>query len=341
MHYASIEGVKKPVSRIVLGTMIISFGTPSLPRTEFPYLGKIQSFALLDAVTDMGGNAFDTAHIYGQEGASEKTLGIWMKERHNRDEVVIISKGGVEFGARGINEGDYKVTKRAIHGDIVESLKRLKTDYIDLYLLHHDGPNSPSVEPLVEELAENHRKGRIHAYGLSNWRTERIIEANNHFDRRGCAPIAVSQPQYSLAEQVNNPWGPGDVSLGGEKNKKEFDWYFHNQLPVIPYSSLARGFLSGKITKNNFVKTRGSLDRFCIKAYCHEKNFLRLERAMVLGRKKRVSVPQISIAFIYNSGLNIFPVVGTATPQEYKEITDALDIELTKEEIDWLDLKSN
>jgi aryl-alcohol dehydrogenase-like predicted oxidoreductase len=176
MKYGNVKGVEKPISRLVLGTMIINNGD----------LRK--SFDLLDAVFELGGTALDTAHVYG----SEEPIGLWMKERGNRDKVVILDKG-----AHPSNRP--RVTPADITSDLSDSLARLKTDYIDVYMLHRDDPDVP-VGPIVEVLNEHLSAGRIHAFGGSNWKYERIQEANEFAEAHGLVPFSASSPNYGLAE---------------------------------------------------------------------------------------------------------------------------------------------
>src|SRR5918911_4469580 len=160
MQYGSVPGIQKPVARLVQGTMMINAESPE------------KFFPLLDAVFELGCNTFDTAHNYWS-GASERTLGRWINERGVRDQVVVIDKGA------HYNVDRKRVTPFDITSDIYDSLARLKSDYIDVYLLHRDDPNVP-VGPIIEVLNEHLRAGRIHAFGASNWTPERIEQANEY-----------------------------------------------------------------------------------------------------------------------------------------------------------------
>lgn len=318
MHYSTIPGIAKPVSRLILGTMIISAQE------------KERSFALLDAVFEMGGNALDTAHIYAG-GNSERGIGQWMRARGNREQVVIISKGCHH------NADRKRVTPFDLAADLHDSLARLQTDYVDVYLLHRDDPSLP-VGPIVEAFNEHWRAGRIRAFGGSNWTHERIQAANDYAAAHGLQPFTASSPNYGLAEQVLDPWGPGCVTLSGPQNAAVRAWYQDSQMPVLAYSSLGRGFFSGRITPANFDETRGALDKACLTAYCHDVNFRRLERAMVLAEERGATVPQIALAYILRSPLNIFPLIGAATGEEFAQNLAALDLALSEEERAWLNL---
>jgi len=321
MHYGNVRGVDKPVSRLVLGTMIIN--TKQLDR----------SFELMDAVTKLDCTTFDTAHGYAG-GESEKAIGLWLRERGNRDKMVILTKGAHPSGGRK------RVTPADITSDLNDSLGRLQTDYIDIYLLHRDDPDVP-VGPIVECLNEHLAAGRIHAMGGSNWTHQRIQEANYYANVHGLVPFTASSPNFGLAEQVENPWGPGCVSLSGPKEVEARKWYEENQIPVFAYSSLGRGFFSGRITRENFEAQKDSIDGACLRAYCHEVNFKRLDRVQILAEEKSMTVPQIATAYIMNQPLNVFALVGVANGDEFKANAEACELKLSAEEVDWLDLRSD
>ena len=165
MRYVNPAGLDNPVSVIGLGTATRAFTPETYNRAA----------ELLDAFLDAGGNCIDTAHIYGF-GNSEKTLGRWLEESGRRGEIVLITKGchpAVDpqnlFGKAWAP----RLTPEAIRADLSESLERLRTDYVDLYLLHRDDEAMPTG-PLVEALNQEQARWRIRAFGASNWRVERI-----------------------------------------------------------------------------------------------------------------------------------------------------------------------
>jgi len=321
MYYGNVRGVEKPVSRLVLGTMIIN--TRELEK----------NFNLMDAVFELGCTTLDTAHGYAG-GDSERAIGRWMEERGNRDKVVILTKGAHP------NSDRKRVTPFDITSDLHDSLARLRTDYIDIYLLHRDDPNVP-VGPIVEILNEHLQAGRIHAMGGSNWTHQRIQEANEYADANDLVPFAASSPNFGLAEQVEDPWGPGCVSLSGPNEVAARKWYEKSQIPVFAYSSLGRGFFSGRITRENFQAQKDSIDGACLRAYCHEQNFKRLDRVQILAEEKGMTVPQIAMAYIMNQPLNVFALVGAVNRDEFKANVEACELTLSPEEIDWLDLRSD
>jgi len=152
-------------------------------------------------------------------------------------------------------------------------------------------------------------------------------------------PFTTSSPNYGLADQIADPWGPGCVSISGPGNRDARDWYEATKMPVLAYSSLARGLFSGRITPDNFEETSSTLDQACLTAYCHAPNFERLGRALHLAKEKGASVPQIVLAFLFASPVNVFPIVGAANGDEFKNNVDAFDLALSETERAWLDLE--
>src|SRR5437016_10468483 len=153
MIYGNIPHVDRPIARLVLGSMVCTTDDMDL------------STGLLDAYVAAGGNCIDTAHLYNG-GKSERALGLWMDQRGNRSEIVVLTKGAHHNADRN------RVTEFDIASDLHDSLVRLRTDHADLYLLHRDDPAVP-VGEIVEWLDEHRRAGRIRAYGGSNWTHER------------------------------------------------------------------------------------------------------------------------------------------------------------------------
>lgn len=318
MKYGRLPNIDKPIARVVQGTVMIR-------STELE-----KSFALLDDVYTLGGNTFDTAHFYGA-GDCESTLGKWVRERGLRDQVVIIGKGAHP----NPTVPRRRVTPYDITADLFDSLARMQTDYIDIYLLHRDDPDVP-VGPIVEILNEHQQAGRIHAFGGSNWSHERIREANEYAAAHGLTPFVASSPNFSLAEQIQEPWA-GCLSIGGRKGAAARDWYRQNQIALFTWSSLAGGFFSGRFTRDNLHTFTDYMDEVCVATYCCEENFRRLDRAKALAEEKGLSLPQIALAYVLNQDLNIFALVGSETRAEFADNTAAAEIELSPEEIAWLE----
>ena len=320
MRYGEVQGIGKPVSRLVQGSIMLSEGDLA------------GSFALLDAVWAAGGTAFDTAHSYGA-GEKERVLGRWIAERGIREQVVILDKGAHPEAGH-----DRRVTPEDITSDLLESLERLGTEYIDLYVLHRDDPEVP-VGPLVETLSEHCRAGRIHAFGGSNWAYERVREANEYAAAHDLVPFTVSSPNFSLAEQFRPPW-KGCLSVSGRQGMEARRWYREQGMPLFTWSSLAGGFFSGRFSRTNLDEFTAPIDLVCIEAYAYEENFRRLDRAREMAAARGLSIPQIAMAYVANQHEDdIFALVGCANGDEFRQNTAALELALTPQELAWLDLR--
>lgn len=285
-----------------------------------------ESFALLDALFDMGCNAFDTAHIYGN-GDVERVLGRWIRAHNIRDEVVILGKGAHH------NVDRKRVTPFDITADIFDSLARMQTDYIDLYALHRDDPGCP-VEPIVDALNEHKTAGRIGAFGGSNWRAERLEKANTYATAAGLMPFTFSSPHFSLAEMVEAPW-EDCISLTGPFAFEQ-EWYKKSGMPVFCWSTLAGGWFSGRISRQT---AEAHKDELCMRCYCSEANWERLDRATRLGKQFGATPAQMALAYALHQPFKTFPLVAAYTPQEFRELNQATEITLTDHEVAWLDLR--
>jgi len=315
MAYGMIPGVEKLVSRIFLGTASAPFATGE-------DCGK-----LLDDITLMGVNAIDTARVYGQ---SEEAIGKWLEKGGNRDRVVILSKGGHPnaLGMKRINE-------KAIRADLEKSLEKLRTDHIDIYLLHRDDPKVPAGE-IVEILNALKKEGKICAFGGSNWTWERLKEANEYARAHDLTEMSVSSPHFGLARQVNDPWG-GGVTLNGDQEAQK--WYENNQMPVIAHSSLGRGLMSGKLKSTEQEKATQVLDSFAMKGFAAEENFERLGRCEEIAEAKGASVAQVAMSWVFHQKMNVYAVVSTKTPARMKQNIDAISLPLTEAECRYLNLE--
>ena len=321
MQYGSIPGVTKPVSRLVQGTANTVFD-PSKPD---------QAFALLDMAMEYGVNTFDTAHVYGE--GNEALLGSWVRERGVKDNVVILAKGAHPYGRN-------RVTPEDIEADLTESLRRQKSEYFDLYVLHRDDPAVP-VGPIVEALNKHKAAGKIGAFGGSNWAHTRIKDANDYAAANNLTPFAVTSPNYSLAEMYDSPWDDC-LSISGPGGQAARDYYAASGIAVMPWSSMAGGFFSDLYHRDNletFAKDNYFAE-ICIRCYCGDLNFQRLDRARELAQAKNLSVAQIALAFTFSQPMNLFPLVSSLTRGQFAANAAAVELTLTPKEAAYLDLKS-
>ena len=322
MKYAAIPGVNKPVSRVIQGSTMLGSD-----------LHEANSFVLLDQVFQLGCNTIDTAHVYS-EGDSERIIGRWLQERGLRENIVIITKGAAHSKDRR------RMTPFDIASDLHDSLARLKTHYIDLYLLHRDDPDVP-VEPIIATLNEHLEAGRIHAFGASNWSHERIEAANTYARANGLQSFVASSPQFSLADSLDEPW-PLCVSISGAAGAEAREWYARTQMPLLIWSPLASGFFSGRFRRDNLhLFGEREWDEVAVRTYANEANFQRLDRTELLAAEKGLTTAQIAFAYVMNQPMNVFGVVGPHSSEKFKANVEASEIQLTPEEMNWLDLKTD
>ena len=321
MEYGKVDGIDKPVSRIVFGTdRLRSRRVQWVPINDRQH----QAFSLLDRSFELGCNSFDTARIYGD---SERTLGAWLRKRGNRDKVVIISKGGHPDGS-----GRPRLAASDVSRDLHASLRALGTDFIDLYLLHYDHP-STRIGPVLERLNRHIDEGKITAIGASNWSHERIEDANAVAAGHALKPFCASSVQFSLADWTQPPW-PGAVTLGGDGQGVARHWYSTHELSVFAWSSLARGFFSEHNDPKN--TDDNPVSQWCATYFGSDENNKRRERVRMFAREHRVSVAQVALAYVLRHPLQVFAVVGCTTHAKLTDNIGAVSLKLDDATLQWL-----
>lgn len=321
MKYGRIEHVDKDVSRIGAGMIML----------EDDKLDE--GFAILDAAFDAGITFFDSAHMYGG-GASDRVFGRWVRERGVCEKVVLFAKGCHHSGDTN------RVTPECIAEDVGTILGNTGFDCIDIFAFHRDDESAP-VGPLVEKLNELVSEGKIRAFGGSNWRHERIREANEYAEAKGLRGFSAASPQWSLAELLDEPWGRGSVTLSGDENREAREWYEANRMAVVTWSSLGGGFFTGNFTRDNLDSFESGGEKRTVRCYCGEDNFKRYDRAAELAKEKGATIPQVALAYLVTAPLNCFALMAAYDPNMARENAAAADIKLSSEERAWLDLRSD
>ena len=304
------------ISRMVLGTMVLK-----LNKLDF-------SFKLLDDAMKRGICTFDTAKVYGD---SEYVLGKWIAERKNRDKIVILTKGAHH------NDVRKRVTPFDIMSDLYDSLAKLQTDYIDIYMLHRDDETKP-VSEIMDTLNKLYDDKLILNIGVSNWTTARIREANEYAKKNNLQEIKFISPQFSVARQVLNPWGT-DNSDCVAADDEMINYCEDNNIQMLTFSSLARGFMSGAFKHNEKEKAMEILDKFAQRGYFHEENLERLKRVEVLANEKNLTVPQTALSYVMSKSDKIHPIFTAMNEKEMDENIASKSIKLTSEECNWINLK--
>jgi len=331
MLYGSVPHVQNPVSRLVFGTaypkMFAAFRSVYGEAPDFEERLNA-AFELLDGVYAQGVNCFDCSDHYGEE-----PLGEWIEARGLHDKVVILTKGAHH------NRWRKRVTDFDILHDVHNSLAKLKTGKLDIYMLHRDDPEV-AVAPIVDVLNRCYDEGKIGAFGVSNWTVERIEEANDYAMKHGLQPFTVSSPNFGLAEQVADPWGGGCTSISGPVNRADRAFHAQNNIPVFAYSALGRGFFSGRLDSAHPEKASEILEAAAVKGYCSPDNFERLRRCELLAKEKGMTVAQIATAWIFNQkDLDVYALV-SCSPANMALNIAASETALTEAECRWLDLEA-
>ena len=302
--YAPFPGVSPMASRIFFGT------------ANAPMLAGEDCFPLLDAMFDLGITAYDTARGYGR---AEGVLGRWMAARGNRELLVVLSKCG------DLKNGVVHLDRQVIEQELSESLRQLRTDHIDVYLLHRDDPGTP-ISEYMTCLNECKAAGKIRCFGVSNWTVARITEANAWAAAHGMEGFSVSSPHYGLAVQEADPWGGGCVTVSGPAAAADRRWYRQTGMPVVAYSSLSRGFSSGRFRAGDYEAARAVLDVPAQKGYLSAGNMERLRRAEILAERDGCSVSYIAMRYVFSSEMNLFAVCATGSPDRMRRnIAASLD----------------
>lgn len=318
MKYREIAGLKKKASVLAYGcgTGIMWDGT--------------RNDAVLDASLEAGINLFDTGRAYGQ---SEQALGGWIKDRGIREDVIILSKC-----CHPVADGKDRVNRDAVLEDLEQSLRSLKTDYVDIYLVHRDDFKTP-VEEIVDVLEEERKKGKIMCYGASNWTTERIRKANEYAKQVGAMGFAVNSPNFSLARQIGDPWQVGSeaISISGPDHRAEREYFAEADMSIISYSALARGLFTGKFTSDRPKEAQNYMDICAMRGFFCEENLARLLRVEQLAAKKGAGVSQIALAYLLNQPFKVHPIVHYSKIEHMESNIKAVDILLSQEEIAFLE----
>jgi aryl-alcohol dehydrogenase-like predicted oxidoreductase len=283
------------------------------------------SFKVLDAFVDAGFNLVDTANTYSKwlpghkGGESETVIGKWFKKSGKRDKVIIATKVGMEMG-----DGKKGLAKSYILEEVEDSLKRLQTDHIDLYQSHQDDANTP-LEETLEAYAQLIKQGKVRVIGASNYKADRLWEALKVSEEKGIPRYECLQPQYNLYERE-------DYEKNLEPLARE------NFIAVIPYFSLASGFLTGKYrTEADFSKSaRGG----GMKKYFNDRGFRILAALDEVAKYEKTSLTAVALAWLIAQPSITAPIASATSPQQVEDLIKGAQLQLTTASMDKLDKAS-
>jgi len=285
-------------------------------------LDRRQSFRILDAFVDAGFNFIDTADTYStwvpgnQGGESETIIGEWLKQRGKRDDFIIATKLGGDMGNGKKGLGAGYITEA-----VTASLKRLDTDYIDLYQSHYDDPETP-VEETMEAFNVLIKSGKVRHLGASNLSADRIVQSNRFAAENGLQGYISLQPLYNLydRQKFETEYLPTVEAEG---------------LAVITYYALASGFLSGKYRgEADFGKSpRGG----GMKKYLDERGFRILKALDRVSAETGAPAAQLALAWQLHKPAVTAPIASATTEKQLQDLVAAANVRLTREQLALLD----
>mgnify|MGYP001363736032 CR=1 FL=1 len=283
------------------------------------------SFTLLDAFVGAGFNCIDTADVYSnwkpgnKGGESETIIGRWLKRTGNRDKVIIATKIGYQMGP-----GSSGLSKRHILSGVDESLARLQTDYIDLYQSHFDDPDIP-LEQTLDAYGALISMGKVRAIGASNYTVDRLLKALQVSAQEGLPSYQSLQPLYNLYDRAEFEAELEPLCL-------------QRGLGVIPYYSLAAGFLTGKYrTEADLSK---SIRSSRAKKYMTERGFRILNALDQVGQQLNATPGNVALAWLLARPSVTAPIASASNLNQLNDLIAATGLVLERAQIEFLNQES-
>lgn len=279
-------------------------------------------FSILDAFIDRGGTMIDTADVYSawlpgnKGGESETYLGEWLKRRGRRDDVLIATKVGMLDG-----EGGTKLQPARIAAACEASLKRLRTDYIDLYYAHQDDPDTP-IDAVVEAFAKLVEAGKVRVLGASNFTADRLGQAIDASVQRGLPAYAVLQPELNLVKREG---------FSGDLQALAID----RELGVLPYFGLASGFLTGKYRSEADLSKSARGNR--MDGYLDARGLGILAAMDEVAAETGATLAQIALAWNAAQPGVTAPIASATSVSQLEELAGAMDLVLSQAQLARLD----
>ncbi|WHX46967.1 aldo/keto reductase [Paenibacillus woosongensis] len=310
MEYVKLGNTGIDVSRLCLGCM--GFGVAE--RWIHPWvLDEEHSRPVIKEALEQGINFFDTANVYS-DGTSEEIVGRALKDYANRDEIVLATKVYFQMHQGPNGSG---LSRKAIMSEVDKSLKRLGTDYIDLYQIHRWDYNTP-IEETMEALHDVVKAGKVRYIGASAMQAWRFLKANYIAERNGWTRFVSMQNHYNL--------------LYREEEREMMPLCKEEKIGVIPYSPLA----SGRLTRDWSEAThRSETDQVQRSKYdaMADADRLIVERLAAIAEERGVPRVQIALAWLLQKEPVTAPIIGATKTSHLKDAAAALDIKLTPEEV--------
>ena len=314
MTYVNLGKSGLKVSRLTLGTM--TYGSRQLREWV---LEEEESRPFIKLALELGINFFDTADVYSL-GASEEILGRALKDFAKRDQVIIATK---VFNKVGDGPNDKGLSRKHIFDSIDASLRRLQTDYVDLYQIHRWDYETP-MEETLEALHDLVKSGKVRYLGISSVYAWQFAKALYTADKHGWNRFISIQNHYNLVYR--------------EEEREVIPLSLDQGIGIIPWSPLARGFLAGNRSKEGYGETvRAKTDEFAHNLYYQESDFKIVDRVVDLAQKRGVKPTQIALAWLLHKPGVTSPIIGASKIEHLKDAVEALDLVLSQEEIKLLE----
>ena len=314
MQYVRLGNTGLKVSRVCLGTM--TYGTSKWREWV---LDEEPSRAFIKQALELDVNFFDTADMYSV-GVSEEVVGRALRDFAKRDQVVLATK---VYNAMGTGPNDRGLSRKHIMDGIDASLRRLGTEYIDLYQIHRWDNETP-IEETLDALNDVVRSGKVRYIGASSMFAWQFAKALYTSDLHGWARFVSMQSHYNLIYR--------------EEEREMIPLCRDQNIALIPWSPVARGFLAGNRTRDKKGETmRAQNDPYAYELYYRDDDFQIVDRVSEVAKQHGVSNIQIALAWLYNKPEITAPIIGASKPHHLPEAVAALDLKLSAEEITFLE----
>jgi aryl-alcohol dehydrogenase-like predicted oxidoreductase len=314
MQYVRLGKSGLKVSRICLGMM--TYGTS---KWRDWVLDEDQSRPIIQHALELGINFFDTADMYSL-GVSEEVTGRALRDFTRRDEVVISSK---VFYPMGEGPNQRGLSRKHIMESIDATLKRLGTDYVDLYQIHRFDPGTP-MEETLEALHDIVKAGKARYIGASSMFAWQFTKYLYLADLHGWTRFISMQNHYNMIYR--------------EEEREMIPLCQEEGIAVIPWSPLARGFLAGTRSKEDYGDTvRSKSDEFAHHMYYEDQDFQIVERVVNTAERYNVKPAQIALVWLLHKPGVTAPIIGASKMRYLDEAVEALDIELSDEDMQYFE----
>ncbi len=313
MEYVNFGKTGLKVSRLCLGCM--TYGSKQWREWV---LEEEESRPSIKAAVEAGINFFDTANIYSL-GVSEEIVGRALRDFAKRDETVIATK---LFNPMREDPNGRGLSRKAVMTEIDNSLRRLGTDYVDLYQIHRWDYATP-IEETMEALSDVVKAGKARYIGASSMFAWQFSKALYTSKLNGWTPFVSMQNHYNLIYR--------------EEEREMMPLCEDQGIAVIPWSPLARGFLAGNRGKEGGETTRSKTDDYAKQMYYQDDDFAVANRLTEVAEQRGVSNMKVALAWVLSKSYVTAPIIGTSKPHHLNDAVAALEIKLSKEEIEKLE----